>query len=225
MKSRRRATIIRLAGAGLALCGFTLAFLIGTGHSVDQSNANVVVLKKDVTTSDQLTADSVTVVSAPASVIPTGALSDPSGVINKWVRTNLSKNSIVTQQILTTNQPQISAGNVMVSVPWGTPKTSGIDALKPNDHVDIICNLTDQGGTSFAFQDVRVISITPNVGMQLEVPRDKAPALSLLVSGQGGSIVNYALRAPGQNNQGALPPTAPVTPSDLVGILPKVSSA
>jgi Flp pilus assembly protein CpaB len=114
----------------------------------------------------------------------------------------------------------LKPGDVAISIPYDVSKGAG-GYLQAGDHVDIVVTDPATGVVHYGFQDVTILQVGAKVAqapaasgeaaaaapaatlLLLELPREKAAALSFLIDHQ--AVIRFVLRPRDAFNQGKLP--------------------
>lgn len=228
VKQRNNRIIMVVLGLVLAAAAFGLSLYVsksnnnsGTGGSGQQ--INVVVAKADLAQGTQLSADVLTTKQYTTDTAPSGAITDQTTILGKFLSIAVTQNTPITGNLLVPDAASaktaalsltpldIHAGDVAMGIPVAGSGNNSAELntfglyIQPDDRFDVLID-DGKGNVRFAFQDIRVLKVgsysaggNGNVNvLVVELPRGQAEAFAFLLDHSGQptfpSIIRYVLR-------------------------------
>ncbi|MDR1079101.1 MAG: SAF domain-containing protein [Propionibacteriaceae bacterium] len=145
----------RLVATGAAIaCVFCLA-VIASGR--DQPQTTVLVVTGRIEAGRLLTAADLTPVSAPADLVPDGALSDPAQAVDRLTAATLPRGAMVTADALVSSGGRTSGADRLI-LPLPIDQPDLIALVQPGDRITLLVTDGATGGTTVA-RDVLVVMV------------------------------------------------------------------
>jgi pilus assembly protein CpaB len=178
-----------LLGILLSLGAFAMTFMLGTlmvlRSQAAVGDVPVVVAARDIQAREPLTADALQVVSYPANLAPTGAISSVQAATGKFSVAAISKRQPLTSAMLSAQADAsvpvnraylpIPVGFVALTIP--TSEQEGVAGyIAPGDYIDVVTTVNTavfgqnpgKTVTRTIFTNVHVIRVGPDAGVTRE---------------------------------------------------------